>query len=472
MWHNAAAMMRVIGTIVAATLAGGGCGDSGRPQLTADEVLARLRMLHGVTAEEQPTAQDGMHYFVLMFDQPVDHGDPSRGTFRQEVSLLHKSEAAPMIVHTSGYEDYYHDSPVELTQMLDANQISIEHRYYGGSRPDPADWSRLTIAQMAADEHDIIAALRTIYEGAFVSTGGSKGGATAVFHRRFYPDDVEGTVAYVAPLSFDIPDVRYPAFLDTIGPPECRQKVRDVATELLSHRRDAMVASAAAEPGHVYNRVAVGPAVEVAIVNLEWGFWQTLGIDACNDGTIPALDASDAEMFKFLDDASKVADDDDEMVQFYEPYYYQTYAELGYPDYGAAYLQPFRMYHDSDYANELPTPVEPQFDREAMQGVDDYVSRQGSHLLLIYGELDPWTAGKFVLGDATDSAVLVQQNGMHNARIVGLEPADREEAVGKLKAWTGVAPDLGRVRWSGRGAAAASWMPPRMPAVLARGAQK
>jgi len=462
MWQSFAAMMRVIGTIVAATLAGGACGDTGRPPLTAEEVLARLRALHGVTAEEKSTDQEGMHYFVLKFDQPVDHGDPSRGTFQQEVSLLHRSEAAPMIVHTSGYADYYLDSPVELTQMLDANQISIEHRFYGESRPDPADWTQLTIAQMAADEHDIIAALRTIYEGAFVSSGGSKGGATAVFHRRFYPDDVEGTVAYVAPLTFDIPDRRYPAFLDTIGPPDCRQKVRDVAIELLSHRRDAMVASAAAEPNHVYGRVAVGAAVEIAIVNLEWGFWQTLGIEACNNGTIPAVDASDAAMFKFLDDASNVSDDDDEMVRFYEPYYYQTYAELGYPDYGGAYLQPYRAYHDPDYANELPTAAEPSFDREAMRGVDDYVSRRGSHLLFIYGELDPWTAGKFALGDATDSAVLVQPNGMHSARIFGLEPADREAAIAKLKAWTGVTADLGRVRWVGRAAALASGMPPRM----------
>ena len=57
-----------------------------------------------------------------------------------------------------------------------ANQISIEHRFFGESRPEPADWSKCMIEQMAADQHAIIAALRTVYDGACLTTGGSKGG--------------------------------------------------------------------------------------------------------------------------------------------------------------------------------------------------------------------------------------------------------------------------------------------------------
>ena len=72
---------------------------------------------------------------------------------------------------------------------------------------------------MAADEHAIVTALKTIYTGPYLSTGASKGGMTAVFYRRFYPDDVVGTVPYVAPLSFAAPDERYAAFLDSVGTP-------------------------------------------------------------------------------------------------------------------------------------------------------------------------------------------------------------------------------------------------------------
>ena len=41
--------------------------------------------------------------------------------------------------------------------------------------------------------------LRPIYGAAWISTGASKGGMTVMYHRRFYPADVDGTVAYVAP---------------------------------------------------------------------------------------------------------------------------------------------------------------------------------------------------------------------------------------------------------------------------------
>ena len=42
---------------------------------------------------------------------------------------------------------------------------------------------------------------------------------TSVYHRRFYPDDVDATVAYVAPISFGAPDDRYIDFLANVGTP-------------------------------------------------------------------------------------------------------------------------------------------------------------------------------------------------------------------------------------------------------------
>jgi hypothetical protein len=301
---------------------------------------------------------------------------------------------------------------------------------------------------MADDEHDIIQALRTIYEGAFVTTGGSKGGMTAVFHRKFYPDDVEGTVPYVAPLSFGAPDGRYAAFLDTVGLPDCRQAVRDVATELLTNRRDAMVAQAAAQTADSYSRISIGAAFEDAVMNLEWAYWQIKGVKACTD--VPKVTASDADLFAWLDMVSPVTEDDDAMVQYMAPYVYQTYAQLGFPDYGAAYLEPLRRYTDSDYASELPTAIEPHFDATAMQEIDDYVEHMGNRLLFIYGQWDPWTAGRFVLGDAADSASLIEAQGTHLSKIMGLDPTDLQTAFAMLTAWTGVTPEPSRIHWAAR----------------------
>jgi hypothetical protein len=469
-------MDRRFRAIVAVAIASGGCGEgAARPRLTPDQLLARLRELPNVTAEEAPTEQPDVHYYILHFSQPLDHDQPMlSGRFQQEVSLLHRNEQdpVPMVVHTSGYDDYYLDQPVELTKMLAANQVSIEHRFFGQSCPEGgewSDWSKLTIEQMAADEHEIIAALKTIYEGAFITTGGSKGGMTAVFHHTFYPEDVDGTVAYVAPISFGTPDPRYPPFLDDIGKRACRESVRALAQLMLSDRRDAMELQAqnqaTLQAAH-YTRIALGAAVEAAIVGLEWTFWQMFGDSKCMDVPMMTSDGpplSDEVLFKFLDAISPVTDNNDEAVARFAPYYYQAYAQLGFPDYGAAYLAPYLRYSDADYIGEMPTPHEPTYDDESMRRIVS-VAGDGDRLLFIYGEWDPWTAGKFPIGDAHDSKVYTQTRGNHRSNIAGLDMDDREDAFSRLRRWTGVDPQLTRARRVEVDGPTA----PRMPPVLVR----
>jgi hypothetical protein len=457
-------MSRAVGLFVAAVVAGTGCGDNlETPALTPVQLVDKLRLTPGVSSvEEVDTELTGYRRYTLHFTQPVDHGDPNQGTFEQEVTLLHRDDRAPvpMIVHTSGYADDWGDRPVELTQLLSANQVSIEHRYFGSSRPVPTDWTRLTIAQMAADEHMIIQALRPIYGGAFLTTGASKGGMTAVFHRKFYPDDVDGTVAYVAPISFGAPDPRYASFLDTLGPEGCREKVRDLAVDMLQSRRNQIQARAALQTEHSYTRIPIGPAVEAAIGSFEWTFWQFAGVDECSK--VPSASvASDAEVFDFLEEISPVSDCDDEQIRAFEPYYYQSYSQLGYPAGVGEYLQQYLRYKDSDYLSELPTQA-PPLDRTAMTEILDFVGTHGDRLLFIYGAWDPWTAGKVVLGDATDSALFVHHEGTHMTRITTLDAADRAVALGMVQAWTGVKPEVPRVRWPGAQSAEPRQRLPRM----------
>jgi hypothetical protein len=444
--NRALGLMCVAAVAGSAGVAGGGCGDDFEaPALTPEKLFVRLRRLPNVTVQEMPTEQLGYRYYVLQFTQPVDHENPGLGTFQQEVSLLHRDERAkvPLIIHTTGYADYNRDKQVELTRLLAANQVSIEHRYFGTSRPDPADWTKLTIKQMATDEHVVIQAMRTIYEGSVLTTGGSKGGMTAVFHRRFYPDDVDGTVAYVAPISRGAPDVRYAAFLDTLGPAWCREKVRNAAVRMLSTRREAMCAAAQGQTEHSYTRVALGPAVEAAIVSLEWTFWQYAGHKRCGD--VPGPEATDDELFAFLDDISPPSDNDDKRIAAFEAYFYQSYAELGYPDVGAAYLAPFLWFGEEEYAGELPVPEEPEYDAEVMRDIDDWVTDSGSRLLFVYGQWDPWTRGKFPLGNAEDSYSPIVPGGTHMARIQNLDLPDRELALSRIEAWTGATPMISRL---------------------------
>src|SRR6185436_7084690 len=99
------------------------------------------------------------------------------------------------------------------------------------------DWSFLTVEQSAADFHAIAQSFHMLYKGAWVNTGASKGGMTSIYHRRFYPDDLDGTVAYVAPSSDGVADPRYDQFLDTVVPAECMAKVRAAQVDMLKNRR-------------------------------------------------------------------------------------------------------------------------------------------------------------------------------------------------------------------------------------------
>lgn len=453
-------MNRAVGFIVAAALIGAGCGDNfGPPPLTSSQLLDRLRALPGVTATEVgtvagPELQD-FTYYVLHFTQPVDHDDPSQGYFQQQVSLLHINNVAPtpMIVHTSGYSDDAGRYPTELAMMLNANQVSIEHRYFGSSKPVPTDWSFLTIKQMAKDEQAIIIALKTIYEGAFVTTGASKGGMTAVFHRSFYAGElanqVAGTVAYVAPISFNAPDPRYQRQLDKIGSDDCRSTLRALASRMLVRAPQMQSfaeqeASPITRDGPVYTRVVLGAAVEAAIAQLEWSFWQASGDSKCT--SLPKPAASDAELYAFLNSVSPIAKFADECLGYYEAYAYQTYSELGFPMATASYLTQDLTYHASDYLGELPT-APPAYERHWMLDVDSNVENNVDQLVFIYGDWDPWYGGAFATGKYAHKYVV--DHGNHMVKIADLAPDKRDAALAEVARWTGVTPVVSRLRRAG-----------------------
>jgi hypothetical protein len=62
---------------------------------------------------------------------------------------------------TEGYGAYGNRAG-ELTRLLGANQIIVEHRFFGKSVPSPVNWADLTVRQSADDLHAVVMALRAI----------------------------------------------------------------------------------------------------------------------------------------------------------------------------------------------------------------------------------------------------------------------------------------------------------------------
>ncbi|PPK62796.1 S28 family serine protease [Actinokineospora auranticolor] len=407
------------------------------------DIADRLRAIPGLTiVSESATPPEGYRFFLLTFKQPVDHHRPKGATFEQRFQLLHKDTSRPVVLHTTGYNMPTTAFRSEPTRLIDGNQISVEQRFFSPSRPDPADWDDLDIWQAATDHHRIVSALKRVYPAKWISTGASKGGMTSVYHRRFYPDDVNGVVAYVAPSDVNNPSDRaYDKFFQTVGTdPACRTRLEDVQKEALK-RRTSMVAkyqAAADKAGWTFTGVlgSIDRAYEMTILDTGWAFWQySLQADCV---TVPAKTATDDELYAFIDATAGFAFYADQGITPYAPYFYQAATQLGWPQPKFEHLRGLLRYPGLYQANSsLPPELRSRHDARPMVDVDHWVRTRSERMLFVYGANDPWGAEQFV-PSRRDSQVYTAPGANHGANIGALVAAERDKATADLRRWAGV----------------------------------
>jgi len=421
------------------------------PPADADRVLAALRKVKGLRIVSRAASSQvpGAVFYTLGYRQPVDHRKPKGPTFEQKLTLLHRVTAdRPTVLFTSGYYAYDEAFVYEPTALVDGNQLSVEHRYFEPSRPKPADWSKLTIWQSASDFHRIVTAFRPLLSGKWISTGASKGGMATVYHRRFFPGDVDGSVAYVAPNDVDNERDDYVSFVKQAGNDRaCNIALTTLQRTALQRRTRlvSLLSKAAAKAGVTFDKTlgSADRAFETTVVDTPFTFWQFGRQKDC--ATIPRRDATDQQIYDFIDkkvgwmfysDANQLA---------YLPYYYQAASQLGWPNVSDdPDLRGLLRYREAGGApSAVPKSLRPRsFDAKAMGDIDRWVRTQASRILFIYGENDPWSAEPFQLGATTrDSAVLWVPNGARCAFLSDLQAPDAQRAVTVLRSWAGVRTD-------------------------------
>ncbi|BCJ47947.1 tripeptidyl aminopeptidase [Actinoplanes ianthinogenes] len=415
-----------------------------------DPLLDQLAAIPGLSVVSE-TQGTGYRFFVLTYRQPADHRHPARGSYEQRLTLLHRSDSSPTVLYTNGYNLAASPRPTqtEPTALLGANQVSVEHRFFTPSRPVPADWSDLDIWQEANDEHRIVTALKSVYSGRWIQTGGSKGGMTSVYHRRFFPGDVDGVVAYVAPDDVINPaDRAYDKFFDTVGTPECRAALDGVQQEAL-RRRDRLVAhleADAAEQGWTFSG-SIGTAdrsFEMTVLDSVWAFWQYSTAADC--ATVPAATATDDELYAWIDTVAGWSFYTDQGLEPYWPYYYQAAGQLGWPSLRFEHLRGLRHYPGIYTANSsLPPELRRKHNPLPMIDVDLWVRTASERMLFVYGQNDPWSAERFT-PSKRDSALYVAPGANHGAKIAALSPEDAAAATAMLRRWAGVPATLTAAR--------------------------
>ncbi len=415
---------------------------------SAADVGERVRRLPIVSSVTEAAAPDGYRFFRIQVTQPVDHRRPGGRMFEQRVTLLHSNVVRPMVMYTSGYDVLGVPVRSEPAQIVDGNQLSMEHRFFQPSRPRNPNWPRqLTIWQAATDQHRIIKAFQRIYRQNWLTTGGSKGGMTATYHRRFYPHDVAGSIAYVAPNDVIDRRDRYQRFIATAGTnPGCRERLVGVQRRILGSDRawfTARTLRLAEELGVTWRVVGSLPkGLEAAVVDLPFAFWQYSRQSDCP--SVPrAASASRTEVWKFVDLVSSPIFYSDPILRFFTPYYYQAAHQLGAPTgYDVRIRNLIRFLGSFDPEAFVPDRLEPiRFDRRAMPDIDQWVRLRSTRMLYVYGENDPWSAEPFRCGATglhRGCHRFIVEGGNHGASISELPARQKARATRMVLRWAGL----------------------------------
>lgn len=376
--------------------------------------------------------------YVTYFTQPLDHRHPEKGSFRQRVIVSHVGFDRPTVIVTEGYGAAYalrSQYREELSKLLNANMIFVEYRYFLESTPEPKDWQYLTAENSADDLHAITTAFKNIYPGKWIATGISKGGQTTLLYRTFYPDDVDISVPYVAPLCYGVEDGRHEPFLHKVSTPENRKIIEDFQLEALKRKATLLprFEKYCTEKNYSF-RAPIEEIYDYSVLEYSFALWQW----GTPISSIPATTASDDEIFSHL-----LAISEPEYFTADSPnasFFVQAARELGYYGYD---VQPFKQYlsiqSSEGYLHRLMLPEELKdmpFDKTLSKKITKFLKKQDPKMIFIYGQNDPWTAaGVTWLKNKKNIHVFIQPNGSHLARISTLPEKEKKEVMELIKQW-------------------------------------
>ena len=401
------------------------------------ELYQKLCTLKGVITVDSLPSDYSSEKYVVTIRQPLDHKHPEKGSFTQRVVISHEGFDRPTVLVTEGYGGDYALNPRyqdELAGLFHTNTVFVEHRYFSGSVPDTVDWQYLTAPNSASDLHLITTLFKQIYPQKWISTGISKGGQTALIYRAFFPNDVDITVPYVAPVSRSAEDGRHEPFLNVVGDKKTRQAILSFQREVLKRRGEIIpLLEKFCMEKQLSFRISMNEVLDYCVLEYSFAFWQW-GTPASH---IPANTATTGVLFKHLTEIS--GPDYFATGQPTQAFFIQAARELGYYGYD---IEPFKdllfIRTAKDYLQRimLPEGITIQFQPELYKKLTNFIATSDPRLIFVYGEYDPWTSvGITKLDGKKNMFVAIQPKGSHRARINTLPDSLRDKVIQTIKLW-------------------------------------
>lgn len=401
------------------------------------ELYQKLCTLKGVITVDSLPSDYSSEKYVVTIRQPLDHKHPEKGSFTQRVVISHEGFDRPTVLVTEGYGGDYALNPRyrdELAGLFQTNTVFVEHRYFSGSVPDTVDWQYLTAQNSASDLHLITTLFKQIYPQKWISTGISKGGQTALIYRAFFPNDVDITVPYVAPVSRSAEDGRHEPFLNVVGDKKTRQAILSFQREVLKRRGEIIpLLEKFCMEKQLSFRISMNEVLDYCVLEYSFAFWQW-GTPASQ---IPANSATTEVLFKHLTEIS--GPDYFATGQPTQAFFIQAARELGYYGYD---IEPFKdllfIRTAKDYLQRimLPEGITIQFQPELYKKLTNFIETSDPRLIFVYGEYDPWTSvGITKLDGKKNMFVAIQPKGSHRARINTLPDSLRDKVIKTINLW-------------------------------------
>ena len=372
-------------------------------------------------------------FWELIIQQSLDHNDLSKGSFPQKILLYHRSFKKPNVLVTEGYN--VADRIYEASLLFEANQFSVEYRFFANSKPEKIDWSLLNQKQALEDLHVIQKKLSAIYKKAWIATGISKGGTTTALYSLTYPKDLKASIAYVAPFPLAQEDARTIShYQSKVGTPECRMKVREFQRSILNHRIELkqLLIEMEQRDGVVFeldkDRVIDFAALEYPFSFWQWGF-------GCQE--IPGNQANSKIVFEHIEEVIDFNYYDKTSCNEYLPAYFQFMTEYGYYGFDTTGVSDLLINKKLSNLEFCPKNTNLSYQGDYMKAMHEKATYQSHNIIYIYGGVDTWTSCAVNPDPHTNALKFVKFNGGHRTRIRDFSESDKQTMLKALKKWTG-----------------------------------
>ncbi|MCF6184390.1 MAG: aminopeptidase, partial [Bacteroidales bacterium] len=182
-------------------------------------------------------------------------------------------------------------------------------------------------------------------------------------------------------------------------------------------------------------RLPVQEIYDYCVLEYSFAFWQW----GNKISSIPDKNASLNKIFNHFISVSSPSYFAVEEIEPTKAFFVQAYKQMGYYGYD---IKPFKGLLKINDANNylqkifLPESAKDiEYDKEAMLKVQNYLNKNDSKMIFLYGEFDPWSATAVEFGKKENMYKIIKKGGSHLTRINNLPNKQKNKVINIINNW-------------------------------------